>query len=109
MRTEENQLTAIANPAPWMASSAPVALKVAIVGYGTVGSSVAKILSESRPERLALTHVCNRNIARKNFDSLPGDVQLTESFEEVLASDADIVVELIGGLSPAYDWVKGSL
>src|SRR5262245_10736271 len=42
-------------------------LRVAILGFGTVGSSVARILVE-RPElesRLQLTHVFNRDVARK--------------------------------------------
>ena len=33
----------------------------------------------------------------------------TESAEEILASDVDIVIELVGGLRPAYDWVRGAL
>lgn len=108
MRTEEKGMSVVAS-AEWIASAAPSILKIAIVGYGTVGSSVAKILCESNPERLVLTHVCNRNIKRKKFDQLPDNVRLTESFEDVLASDADIIVELIGGIHPAYDWVKRSL
>lgn len=81
-------------------------LKVAIVGYGNVGSSAAKILLESKPERLELALICNRNIKRKKFEQLPSCVKLTESFDDVLASDVDIVVELIGGIKTAYDWVK---
>ncbi len=42
-------------------------LRVALLGFGTVGASVARILVE-RPElagRLQLTHVFNRDVARK--------------------------------------------
>ena len=39
--------------------------KVALVGFGTVGSSVARILCERSNTHLRLTHVLNRNVARK--------------------------------------------
>ena len=28
---------------------------------------------------------------------------------DILASDATIVIEVVGGIRPAYDWVKGAL
>src|SRR5882724_1838798 len=40
-------------------------LRIAIFGFGTVGSSVARILTESKPEGLELTHVFNRGVGRK--------------------------------------------
>jgi homoserine dehydrogenase len=83
--------------------------RVAIVGFGTVGRSVAKILA-SRPDGpLRLTCVCNRNVARKRVDWLPSHVRWTETFDEVLAPDVDIVVELIGGLEPAGDLIRRAL
>ncbi|HZR55707.1 MAG TPA: homoserine dehydrogenase [Terriglobales bacterium] len=84
--------------------------KVAIIGFGTVGSSVAKILSERAPAGLRLTHICNRTLARKQqAEWLPTHVKWTEDINEVLASDVDVVVEVIGGLAPAGDWVRSAL
>ena len=40
-------------------------LRIALFGFGTVGSSVARILVESKPQGLELTHVFNRDVARK--------------------------------------------
>ena len=84
-------------------------LDVAIVGFGTVGSSVARILSENCPAGLRLTHICNRNIQRKQVDWLPGTVRWTENIEDIISSDVNIVVELIGGLEPAGGWVRSAL
>lgn len=75
------------------------------MGYGTVGKSVAKILCGDRESPFVLTHIFNRNIARKKADGLPSRIQWTEDIEDVLGSDADIVVELIGGLDPAGSWI----
>jgi homoserine dehydrogenase len=87
---------------------------VALAGFGTVGRSVAKILVERMiGERtgtpVRLTHICNRNVARKKVDWLPADVMWTESIDDILASDVDVVVEVMGGLQPAEDWVRRAL
>ena len=84
--------------------------KVAILGFGTVGSSVARILLEgpAAPE-LELTHVYNRDVARKRAAWVRDTVRWTENVDDVLSSDADIVVELAGGLDPAGGWVRRAL
>jgi homoserine dehydrogenase len=56
-----------------------------------------------------LTHIFNRQVARKRVDWVPASVTWTESADDVLAADVSIVIELVGGLRPAYDWVKGAL
>ena len=83
--------------------------KVALVGFGTVGSSVARILVERPHTRLRLTHVYNRNVARKKVDWLPPEVVWTENINDVLSSDIDIFVEVMGGLQPTEDWVRRAL
>ena len=94
---------------PLTAAQAAKPCKVALVGFGTVGSSVAKILCESRNTHLRLTHILNRNVARKKVDWLPADVVWTENIDDILSSDANIVVEVMGGLQPTEDWVRCAL
>ena len=84
-------------------------LKVALIGFGTVGRSVAKILCTEPAGPLRLVSVCNRNVQSKKTDALPEQIRWTDSFDEVLASDADIVVELIGGLEPAGTLIRRAL
>ncbi len=84
--------------------------KIALVGFGTVGSSVARLLyARGEEHSLQLTHICNRRVAHKKVDWIPSDVTWTENIEDVLASDVDVVVELMGGLEPAHDWVRRAL
>ena len=84
--------------------------KVAILGFGTVGSSVARILLDGpAASELDLTHVYNRNVARKRAAWVRDSVQWTENVDELLSSDADVVVELVGGLDPAGGWVRRAL
>ena len=83
--------------------------QVALIGFGTVGRSVAKILCESGKPSLRLTHILNRNVQRKKQDWVPKDVIWTEDIESVLSSEADILIELIGGLNPAEQIVRRAL
>jgi homoserine dehydrogenase len=83
--------------------------KVAIVGFGTVGRSVAEILSYSPDPRLRLTHVFNRDVERKRVSWTSDDVEWTDDIESVLNSDVQIIVETVGGLHPAEEWVRKAL
>ncbi len=84
-------------------------LRIAIFGFGTVGSSVARILVESKPQGLELTHVFNRRVSRKRVDWVPANVVWSEDADAVLASDVDVIVELVGGLDPAGSWARRML
>jgi len=100
-------LASSANLLEHPASSTP--RKVAIFGFGTVGTSVARILCDLKPSVLELTHIFNRDVARKRVDWLNCPVEWSEDADHVLASDADIIVELAGGLDPAGKWVRSAL
>ncbi len=106
-RTSSKQLedTSLAETRP----DTTVVGRVALLGFGTVGRAVAKILCETANPSLRLTHICNRNVERKKQPWVPADVVWTEDFREVLSSDADIVIELIGGLTPAEEFVRSAL
>jgi homoserine dehydrogenase len=86
-------------------------LNVALVGFGTVGQSVARILCRGDGRPLRLTHICNRDVERKRAAAgwIPDDVGWTSEFADILASDADIVVEVIGGTDPATRWIRQAI
>jgi homoserine dehydrogenase len=89
------------------------ACRVALIGFGTVGRAVSKILCENGGSSLRLTHICNRNVAKKKqspgANEVPGDVIWTDDVDTVLNSDVQIVIELIGGLNPAEQIVRRAL
>jgi homoserine dehydrogenase len=85
-------------------------MRIALFGFGTVGSSVARILVESKPQGLELTHIFNRGVERKRAEWVPDSVTWTEDADALLAAeDVDVVVELAGGLDPAGAWVRQAL
>jgi homoserine dehydrogenase len=83
--------------------------RVALLGFGTVGQSVARILCSGEVPHIRLTHIFNRQIDRKRVDWVPSSVVWTDSIDDVLASDAEIIIELVGGLRSTHDWVKNAL
>src|SRR5277367_2894585 len=88
-------------------------VKVALLGFGTVGSSVARVLAASKFPGIQLTHIFNRNVERKRTSAaakvVPAMVVWTESIDDILRSNVDIVIELMGGLTPAEGWIRKAL
>ncbi len=82
---------------------------VALCGFGTVGQSVARILCSGRHPELRLTHILNRNVSRRRADWVPRSVAWLEDIEDVFASGADVLVEVIGGREPARSWIRRAL
>src|SRR5215471_3955657 len=104
--TTETRLTTVDSMS---STNSATPARVALLGFGTVGQSVARILCSGEVPHVQLTHIFNRQVARKRVHWVPSSVTWTESADEILAADVSIVIELVGGLRPAYDWVKGAL
>lgn len=83
--------------------------RVAMAGFGTVGRSVARLLQELAPPELQLAVIVNRSVERKRVDWVEPDVRWSDDIGDALRDDVDIVVELIGGRSPAEDWIRRAL
>jgi homoserine dehydrogenase len=79
-----------------------------MLGCGTVGSAVIRLLHEHRDEiarragcRVEVTRVAVRDIARERDVPLPPDAFVTDPMAVVEDPHVDIVCELIGGAEPA--------
>ncbi|WP_419779162.1 homoserine dehydrogenase [Maridesulfovibrio sp.] len=92
-------------------------VKLAIAGFGTVGTGLARILEENEDVILArcgkkfeLTSVLVRDVNKKR-DFLPGpEVTFTADPDEFTSNpDVDIVVELMGGTTVAKEIVIKAL
>jgi homoserine dehydrogenase len=85
---------------------------VGILGLGTVGLAVARRLTGPDPvPHLTLTHLCDRRARDKQARQTDELAQLTwtDRFDDLLASDIDIVIETIPGSEPAVDYVRAAL
>lgn len=91
-------------------------LNVALLGLGTVGSGVVKIIEENREQiketmnkDINIRHVLVRDKSRSRPINV-SKYHLTEDIDEILKDDSiDIVVEVMGGIEPTVDWLKSAL
>ena len=87
--------------------------KIAVLGYGTVGSGVYEVLRTNREviaqragEELEVKYVLDL----RDFPGDPIQKKLVHDFNVIVEDpDVQIVVEVMGGIEPAYTFVKRSL
>ena len=79
-------------------------MNVAVMGYGTVGSGVVRIINE---KDLGLT--VKYILDLRDFPSDVNASKFTKDFNDILTGDADIVVETMGGQHPAFEFVSQCL
>jgi len=89
-------------------------IRIGLLGAGSVGSQVARLLIENREElakrvgaELELVGIAVRNKSAKRDVELPKEL-ITEDAESVILG-SDIVIELAGGIEPAKTWIKMAL
>lgn len=88
-------------------------IKIAVLGYGTVGSGVVEVLEKNREiiakragEEIQVKYVLDR----KDFSGTPIENIIVNDFEQIVQDEEiKIVVEVLGGVEPAYIFVKRSL
>lgn len=86
---------------------------VAILGYGTVGSGVFEVLTVNHDtiakragQEIHVKYVLDRN----EFPGDPVEKVLVHDYEQIINDpEVDIVVEVMGGVEPAYTFVKKAL
>ena len=88
-------------------------INVAILGFGTVGSGVYEILKND-PDAIAKKTQDALNVKYildiRDFDDHPEKELFTKDYNDILTDDdVKIVVEVMGGITPAYDFTKAAL
>ncbi|MEX3466952.1 homoserine dehydrogenase [Staphylococcus capitis] len=91
-------------------------LNIALLGLGTVGSGVVKIIEENRQQikdtinkDIVIKHILVRDKSKKRPLNI-SQYHLTEDIDEILGDESiDIVVEVMGGIEPTVDWLRTAL
>lgn len=88
-------------------------INVSVLGYGTVGSGVVEVLhtnSESIAKKVGDTLNVKHILDLRDFPGDPFEEKIVHDFDEIVKDDeVKIVVETMGGVKPAYDFVKACL
>lgn len=83
-------------------------MKIAIMGFGTVGTGVEEIIYKKRESLLKnnfdikIEKVLIRNKNKKR-SPLDGDLAFTDDFDEILNSDVDTVIDVTSSLEETYE------
>ena len=90
--------------------------RLGMLGLGTVGAGVAKILGESRPPLLDKTgldirlhKVAVRDMNKARALALDPKILTTDAMSVATDPDIDILVEVIGGIEPARSLLTAAL
>ncbi|SHK16387.1 homoserine dehydrogenase [Tepidibacter formicigenes] len=86
-------------------------ISIAILGHGVVGSGVVEIinnninkLNEKIGEEIKIAKILVRDV-KKHLNKVNSNL-LTDNIEDIFSENVDIVVEVMGGIDPAYDYIK---
>ena len=86
---------------------------VAVIGYGVVGSGVVELLDKNNKlfeKKAGQTMEVTRILDLREFPGLPYSDKFTKDFQDILNDDEiSVVVEVMGGVEPAYTFVKKCL
>lgn len=89
-------------------------LRVALLGAGSVGSQVARLLTVNKAElaarvgaELELVGIAVRDLKSKRNDGVPAELLTTDA--QTLILGADIVIEVMGGIEPARSYILQAL
>jgi homoserine dehydrogenase len=91
-------------------------VRVALLGCGNVGSALAELLLTRQDDiaartgiRLELVAIAVSGADRARPTTIPGELFGTDGAALVARDDVDVVVELIGGLHPAQEFIEAAL
>ena len=82
-------------------------LKIGIIGLGTVGSGVYKTLQEMND--IEIVKIAVKNINKPRSVEVPASMLTDNPYELVNDPSIDVVVELIGGVNPAWDFISTAI
>jgi homoserine dehydrogenase len=89
-------------------------LRIALLGAGSVGAQVARLLTENKNElaarvgaELDLVGIAVRDLNSKRAEGVPAELLTTDA--ESLILGADIVIEVMGGIEPARTYILQAL
>ena len=91
-------------------------LKVALLGCGTVGAEVVRLLDSSADDltarigaRLEIAGIAVRRLQKARDLPVPDSLFTTDAAALVARADIDIVIEVIGGIEPARELILAAL
>ena len=91
-------------------------INIGIIGLGNIGCGLVKILG-SRKSLLAqkieteivIKKICDKDLNRKRDVAVDKSLLITDAYEIINDPSIDIIVELMGGINPAKEFILAAL
>jgi Homoserine dehydrogenase len=81
---------------------------IGLLGLGIVGSGTVKVLNKF--DNIIIKNIAVRDITKnRNIEGLDNSVLTTNAESVVNDPDIEIIVEVMGGLYPAFDLIKKAI
>ena len=91
-------------------------INIGIIGFGTVGSGVVKILrdkksflAEKTGIEICIKKICDKDLVSKRNVSVDKKLLTKSALEVIFDPQIDIIVELMGGIHPAKEFIIEAL
>ena len=91
-------------------------VKIGLLGLGTVGAGVCKILQENRRviydragTEFEIAKILVRDLGKPRTVEVDAQLLTTDASDILEDSEISVVVELMGGLEPAYQYIQAAL
>ena len=88
-------------------------IQVAVLGYGTVGSGVVEVIETNKKlinkridEEINVKYILDL----RDFPNDPYNHKVVHDYEQIVNDDeVSVIIEVMGGLNPAYEFTKRAL
>ena len=94
-------------------------INIGIIGFGYIASGVFSLIQKQKgylarkiKKNLNIKRIAEKDLKKIDASPLKGieDIKVSDNADDILKDeDIDIVVELIGGIDPAYDYIYRAL
>lgn len=91
-------------------------INIGLIGFGNIGSGVVKILQQRKTLlaqkigiEIIIKKICDKDIASKRDVVVDKNLLTRDAFEIINDPQIDIIVELMGGINPAKEFILAAL
>jgi len=91
-------------------------ISIGIIGFGNIGTGAVKILNSRKlllaqkiETEILIRRICDKNLSRSRDVSIDKNILTSDAYEIINDPGIDIVVELMGGINPAREYILAAL
>lgn len=91
-------------------------IKIGLLGFGTVGTGVYEIINEKKgnyfqeyDKEAIISKILVRDVNKPRIVNVDKNILTSDPYDIIENDEIDIVIEVMGGMEPAYQYMKDAL